>query len=256
SNVSDDPEQEYFSDGLTEDLTTDLSQLSGLFVIARNSAFTYKGKAVKIQEISRELGVQYVLEGSVRRSDSQVRINAQLIDVTTGSHLWGERYDRPLQDIFTVQNEIVQKIVTTLKLQLTLQEQGYTVRKRTDNLEAYDYFLRGVAYFWRFTPQTNARARQMFEKAIELDPQYAEAYAWLGWTYHAERTFGWSADPQTMERELALAQQALALDDSLAGAHTLLSFVYVEKHQYNQAIAEGNRAIALDPNDAIIYAKQ
>ena len=256
ANLSDDPEQEYFSDGLTEDLTTDLSQLSGLFVIARNSAFTYKGKAVKIQEISRELGVRYVLEGSVRRADSQVRINAQLIDVTTGSHLWGERYDRPLQDIFTVQDEIVQKIVTTLKLQLTLQEQGYTVRKRTDNLEAYDYFLRGVAYFWRFTQQTNARARQMFEKAIELDPQYAEAHAWLGWTYHAERTFGWSADPQTMERELALAQQALALDDSLAGAHSLLSFGYVEKQQYDQAIAEGNRAIALDPNDAIIYAKQ
>jgi adenylate cyclase len=116
--------------------------------------------------------------------------------------------------------------------------------------------LRGVAYFWRFTPHTNARARQMFEKAIALDPQYAEAYAWLGWTYHAERNFGWSADSQTREREVALAQQALTLDDSLAGAHSLLSFGYAEKQQYDEALAEGNRAIALDPNDATIYAKQ
>src|SRR5262249_38878035 len=151
-----------------------------------NSAFTYKGKAVKVQDVSKELGVRYVLEGSVRRADSQVRITAQLIDATTGGHLWAERYDRPLQDIFALQDEVVRKIVTTLRLQLTVQEQGILVRKTTDNLEAYDYFLRGLESFNRTTQETNAQARQMFEKALELDPQYAEAYAFLGLTYNRE----------------------------------------------------------------------
>src|SRR5262249_19812127 len=133
ANMSDDPKQDYFSDGLTEDLTSALSKISSLFVIARNSAFTYKGKAVKVQDVSKELGVRYVLEGSVRKADSQVRITAQLIDATTGYHLWSGRYDRPFQDLFALQDEIVQKIVTTLKLQLTLEEQGVLVRKTTDN---------------------------------------------------------------------------------------------------------------------------
>src|SRR5712692_1111305 len=135
-NMSEDPKQEYFSDGLTEVLTGDLSQISSLFVIARNSAFTYKGKAVKVQDVGREMGVRYVLEGSVQRASDQVRIVAQLVDTTTGGHLWSERYDRPLTDIFALQDEIVQKVVTTLKLQLTVQEQGYLERKHTDNLEA------------------------------------------------------------------------------------------------------------------------
>jgi adenylate cyclase len=144
-NMSEDPKQEYFSDGLTEDLTSDLSKISSLFVIARNSAFTYKGKAVKVQDVSTELGVRYVLAGSVRRADNQVRITAQLIEATTGGHLlWSEHYDRPLQDIFALQDEVVRKIVTTLRLQLTVQEQGILVRKTTDNLAAYDYFLRGL----------------------------------------------------------------------------------------------------------------
>src|SRR6266849_2621302 len=185
-NMSEDPKQEYFSDGLTEDLTSDLSKISSLFVIARNSAFTYKGKAVKVQDVGREMGVRYVLEGSVQRADQRVRITTQLIDATTGYHLWSEQYDRPLTDIFTLQDEIVQKIVTTLKLQLTLEEQGFLVRKHTDNLEAYDSFLRGVEYYWRFTKEANAQARQMFEKAVALDPQYAEAYAWLGAAYWRE----------------------------------------------------------------------
>jgi adenylate cyclase len=142
-NMSGDPAQDYFSDGLTEVLTGDLSKLPSLFVIARNSAFTYRGKAVKVQDVGREMGVRYVLEGSVLKAPDQVRITAQLIDATTGYHLWSERYDRPLQDLFRLQDEIVQRIVTTLKLQVTLQEQGLRVRKRTDNLEAYDAFLRG-----------------------------------------------------------------------------------------------------------------
>src|SRR5260221_2655050 len=171
-NMSKDPDQEYFSDGLTETLTGALSKISSLFVIARNSAFTYKGKAVKVQDVGRDMGVRYVLEGSVQKADQQVRITVQLIEVTTGYHLWSEQYDRPLKDIFALQDEIVQKIGTTLKLQLTLEEHGYSVRKHTDNLEAYDYFLRGMEYFWRFTKETNPQARQMFERAVALDPQY------------------------------------------------------------------------------------
>jgi adenylate cyclase len=173
-NLSGDPEQEYFSDGLADVLTGHLSQISSLFVIARNSAFTYKGKAVKVQEVSKELGVRYVLQGSVQRTDQRVRITTQLVDATTGYHLWAEQYDRPLQDFFTLQDEIVQRIVMTLKLQLTLHEQGYSVRcKHTDNLEAYDAALRGVYYVTRYTKEANAQARQMYEKAIALDPQYA-----------------------------------------------------------------------------------
>jgi tetratricopeptide (TPR) repeat protein len=182
-----------------------------------------------------------------------VRITAQLIDATTGGHLWSERYDRPLTDIFALQDEIVQKIVTTLRLQLTLQEQGYLVRKTTDNLEAYDYALRGVGSAVRFTPEANAQARQMFEKAIELDPQYAEAYALLGMTYWQAWTWQWSHDPQVPGRAFELAQKAVALDDSLPVAHGILGYACVWQKQYEQAIAEAKRAIALDPNFADAY---
>jgi adenylate cyclase len=255
-NMSGDPQQDYFSNGITEVLTSDLSRISSLFVIARNTAFTYKGKAANVQDVGRELGVRYVLEGSVQKASDQVRIVTQLIDTTTGGHLWSQRYDRPLKDIFALQDEVVQKIVTTLRLQLTVQEQGYIVRKHTDNLEAYDSFLRGVEYRWRYTKEANAQARQLFEKALALDPQYAEAYAWLGWTYYTEWVVRWSADPQTLEHALARAQQAVALDDSLPAAYSLLSNVYAQKQQYDQAIAEGERAIALDPNNADSYALQ
>ena len=252
-NMSEDPKQDYFSDGLTEDLTSALSKISSLFVIARNSAFTYKGKAVKVQDVSKELGVRYVLEGSVRKADNQVRITAQLIDATTGGHLWSERYDRPLQDIFALQDEVVRKIVTTLKLQLTVQEQGILVHKTTDNLAAYDDYLRGREHFNRFTQEANAQARQMFEKALELDPQYAEAYAFLGSTYFREWSLQWSQDSQALEQALALAQRAVAVDDSLAQAHVTLGTVYLWKKQYDQAIAEAERAIALDSNFAEAY---
>jgi tetratricopeptide (TPR) repeat protein len=196
-----------------------------------------------------------VLEGSVRKADNQVRITAQLIDATTGGHLWSGRYDRPLQDIFALQDEVVQKIVTTLKLQLSLQEQGILVRKATDNLAAYDYYLRGRAHFNRFTKETNAQARQMFEKVLELDPQYAEAYAFLGRTYFREWVLQWSQDSQALEQAFALAQRAVAVDDSLAQAHATLGNVYVWKKQYDQAIAEAERAIALDSNFADAYTR-
>src|SRR5262249_26790311 len=202
---------------------------------------------------SQELGVRYVLEGSVRKADNQVRITAQLIDATTGGHLWSERYDRPLQDIFALQDEVVRKIVTTLKLQITVQEQGILVRKTTANLAAYDDYLRGREHFNRFTQEANAQARQMFEKALELDPQYAEACAFLGSTYFAQWAFQWSQDPQALDQALALAQRAVAVDDSLARAHATLGSVYVWKKQYDQAIAEAEWAIALDANFAEAY---
>ncbi len=255
-NMSKDPDQEYFSDGLTEVLTGDLSKISSLFVIARNSAFTYKGKAVKVQDVGREMGVRYVLEGSVQKAEQRIRITAQLIEATTGYHVWSEQYDRPLTDIFALQDEIVQKIVTTLKLQLTVEEQGFIVRKHTNNLEAYDAFLRGVEFSHRYTKETNAQAQQLFEKAVALDPQYAEAYALLSFSYRLEWIWGLSADSQIQERALAMAQQAIALDDSLPSAHSSLSWVYAGKQQPDQAITEGERAIALDPNDADSYARQ
>src|SRR6266481_9152263 len=253
TNMSDDPKQEYFSDGITDDLIASLSRFPDLFVIARTSAFTYKGKAAKVQDVSRELGVKYVLEGSVRKEANQVRITAQLVDATTDYEIWAERYDRPLQDIFALQDEIVRKIVTTLKLQLTLQEQGVLVRKTTDNLDAYENFLRGEEYFWSFTKDGNAKARQMFEKAVALDPKYADANAGIGWTYLIEWVWQWSWDRQALEHASEMAQRALALDDSLPQAHGILSQIYLLKKQHDQAIAEAERAIALNPNRADGY---
>jgi adenylate cyclase len=252
-NMSGDPAEEYFSDGITEDITTDLSRISSLFVISRSSAFTYKGKAVKVQDISREMGVRYVLEGSVRRANDRVRITAQLIDAPTDHHLWAERYDRPLTDIFALQDEIVQKIVTTLKLQLTLLEQGLLIRKTTDNVEAYDFYLRGMESVWRFTKEANVQARQMYEKALELDPNYASAYASLSMSYMLDWIFQWSLDPQTLVRAAEMAQKAIALNDSLPQAHTTLGYVYLWQKQHDQAIAAVKQAIALDPNFAQAY---
>ena len=172
--MSGDHEQEYFSDGITDDLITDLSRLPGLFVIARNSTFTYKGKAANLQDVGKELGVKYVLEGSVRKAAGQVRITVQLADATTGDELWAERYDRPLRDVFALQDEIVRRIVTTLNLQLALSQKGILIPRTTENLEAYDDLLRGTEYFVSLTKDGNAKARPLFEKAIELDPKYAD----------------------------------------------------------------------------------
>jgi adenylate cyclase len=253
ANMSGDPEQEYFSDGITEDLITDLSKLSGLFVISRNSVFLYKGKAVKSAQVGKELGVRYMLEGSVRKAGTRVWITAQLIDTTTGYHLWAERYDRELQDIFALQDEVTQKIVAALEVKLTEGEQGRLGRAPTDNLEAYDYFLRGLEYHARRTQEANAQARQMFERAIALDPQFAAAYAFLGRTYLMEVVYQWNQDPQTQEKIFVLGQQAVALDDSQPTAHETLGLAYLGKKQHTQAIAEAEKAVALDPNYADAY---
>jgi adenylate cyclase len=249
-NMSGDAEQEYFSDGMTEDLITDLSKISGLFVIARNSVFTYKGRAVKVEEVSRELGVRYVLEGSVRKSGDRVRITAQLVEAKTGGHLWAERYDRELKDVFALQDEITMKIMRGLQVKLTEVEQKCLMCKYTCNMEAYDYTLRGMEYFSRATKGANAEARQMFERAIDLDPGYASAHSRLGSTHLMDWIFGWSHDPQSLERAFETAQRAIDLDDSLPEAHSLLGHVYLWKKQHEQAIGELEKAITLDPNGA------
>jgi adenylate cyclase len=257
TNMSGDPEQEYFSDGITEDLTSDLSKISGLFVIARNSAFTYKGKAVKVQDVSRELGVRYVLEGSVRKTDNQVRVTAQLVDATTGGHVWSERYDRPLQDIFALQDEIVQQLVANLRVEVLEAELARVRRIPTDNLTAYDYGLRGVESAFRAlndsNKEANVHARQMFEKAIELDPAYAQAYVGLGYTYWLDRLHLWDPTPQVLERWSEVVHKALVLDASLPTAHQSLAWLSLLKRQHEQAIAEAKQAIALDPNSAEGY---
>jgi adenylate cyclase len=252
-NMSGDAGQEYFSDGMTEDLITGLSKLSGLFVIARNSVFLYKGKAVRPAQVSHDLGVRYVLEGSVRKEGHRVRITAQLIDATTGYHVWAERYDRDLKDVFAVQDDVTGKIVSTLAVKLTGPEKERLTRTHTGSLEAYDLVLRGMEYQRRTTREANAEARRLFAKAVELDPEYADAYEALGWSYLQAWQLQWSRDPETLRRAFELAEQAIARDDSRAGCHTLLAQVLLWKKEHDRAIAEAERAVALAPNDADGY---
>src|SRR6266851_222455 len=256
TNMSGDREQEYFSDGITDDLITALSRLPDLFVIARTSTFTYKAKAAKVQDVSRELGVKYILEGSVRKSGDTVRITAQLVDATTGEHLWAEHYDRPLKDIFSLQDEIVRRIVTTLKLQLPLDIQWSNFfAQNTDNPEAYDDYLRGMEYSQSFSEEGILKARQMFEKAIELDPAYADAYGALGFTFF----WSWYSqhggdDPEVLDRAIGLEHKAIALDDAHAYfAHANLCRFYPFKRQYDEAVAECQRTIELAPGYAYSY---
>lgn len=249
-NMSGDPEQEYFSDGITEDLITDLSKISGLFVIARNSTFAYKGKPFKIKDVERDLGVHYVLEGSVRRANNRVRITAQLIDAHSEGHLWAERYDRDLKDIFSLQDEVTQKIITALMVRLTDDEQKRLIKKETTGVDAYDYVLRGLAYINRFTKEANALAKKMFLKAIEFDPEYASAYSGLGRAHWMEWVFGWSQDPQILKRTHDVARKALSLDKSNSLGHSLLGDVYLWGKKHDKAITEMEETLALNPNDA------
>jgi adenylate cyclase len=249
-NMSGDPEQEYFSDGLTEDLITDLSKLSGVLVIARNSVFTYKGRAVKVQDVGRELGVRSVLEGSVRRAGNRVRITAQLIDAETGGHLWSERYDRDIDDIFAVQDEVTGSIVAALSVELSGDEQGLLSRRETEDLVAYDHVLRGIEAMKRFTKAAYREARGDFERAIELDPAYALAYAHLGVLHHLTWVLAYTDDPEAVEHAAECAARALALDDSLAEGHMLAGLIHMDRNQHEEAIAELERAAELSPNDA------
>ena len=250
-NMSGDPEQQYFSDGISEDIITDLSKLSGLFVIARNSSFTYRGKAVKVQDVSRELGVRYVLEGSVRKAGSRVRIVAQLIDGTTGGHLWAERYDRDLTDIFAVQDEVTREIVTALALKLTQGERRRLARKGTDSLEAYDYYLRGRQLVWRRSKEANDHARPLLERAVELDHQFTPAHSILAFVHMLDYLNDWRDPPEGSLRQAHdLAQRAVVLDDDDPEAHWVLGLTYLWLRQHDQASGEARRALGLDPNFA------
>ena len=252
-NMSGDPEQEYFSDGMTEDLITDLSQISGLFVIGRNSTFVYKGKAVKTRQVAEELGVRYVLEGSVRRADNKVRINAQLIDATTGHHLWAKRYDGIMDDVFALQDKITQKIVSALALKLTAGEQEQVAKKETSNIAAYDAFLQGWEHYRRFTPDDFKKAIPYFEKAIELDPDYGRAYAALARTYWSgsQLEYGMTTMHVSWQEARIRAREYLqmAMKNPTSVAHTVASEMNLTQRLHQEAIAQAQQAITLDSND-------
>lgn len=247
---SGDPEQAWFSRGISEDLITDLSKLSGLLVISRNSSFRYGGEAREPARIGRELGVRYLLEGSVRRAGTRVRVSAQLTDAETGYQLWAERYDRELEDIFAVQDDVARHIVAALEVKLTQGEHRRIGQSPTRNIEAYEFFLRGLEAYARRTPETNALAKSLLSRAIDLDPAFAAAYARLGRVYMTERMFQWSTDDDLLERAEDLAGQAIALDPALPGAHQTLAYVRLVARRFDDATAHARRAVALDPNDA------
>jgi TolB-like protein/predicted Zn-dependent protease len=249
-NMSRDPEQEYFSDGLTEDLITDLSQLSALSDTSRHATFQYKGRPAPPRQVADDLGVRYVLEGSIRRAANRVRINAQLIDAATGYHLWAQRYDRDLEDIFAVQDEITRAIVAALEVHLTARERARIERRYTDNLEAYDLFLQAREAYWRRTQQGTMQARTTLERAIALDPKFAAAHALLADTYRSAWWYRWSDDEAALDHALELEQRGVALDDGLPFAHMFLGWIHLWRREHDQAIAEAKRCLELDPNNA------
>ena len=253
-NLSGDPEQEYFSDGISEDIITALSKTQKMFVIARNSSFTYKGKPVKVQQIGRELGVRYVLEGSVRKAGNTVRITAQLIDAKTGHHQWAENYDRELRDIFALQDEITKEIINALQVELTEGEHARLWRKGTDNLDAYIKSLQAREYYLLQTKEGNVMARRFAEEAIALDPEYAPPYHVLSVTHFMDVLFRTSESPkQSMKRAVELIKRAIALDDSYALAHGWLGYLYTVLGKYEEGIREAQKGVALDPNGAHNY---
>ncbi len=250
ANMSGDAEQEFFSDGISEDLITDLSKVSALFVIARNSSFSFKGKAVKVQEIGRELGVRFILEGSIRKAGNRVRITAQLVDAATGGHLWADRFDRDLTDIFATQDEVVQRIVGALAVKLGPQEtQG--PRRGTRNVEAYECWLRAREALGRGTRDSVARAKLMHRRALEIDPGFAAPYAGLAFALVADFVNGWSADgAATLAEAENVARHALALDDREPVGHVALGNVLVWRRQLDDALLAIERSLSLDQNYA------
>jgi TolB-like protein/class 3 adenylate cyclase len=252
ANFSDDPSQDYFADGMTEDLITDLSKISDLFVIARNSSFTYKGQEVEVRQVAEELGVRYVLEGSVRRVADQVRINAQLIDAMTGGHVWAERYDRKLDNIFVLQDAIIEQVVQALELHLTDAEQAQREEgTQTTSLEAYDLVIRARRLLTRFDHKAAKEASDLLQRAIELDPSYAEAHTLLGLYYFDEWRFWGRKRDQNLARALELATAAVELGPSDPATQVLLALLYQWRGEFDAANEAADRALALQPGDAI-----
>jgi adenylate cyclase len=255
-NKSGDPKQDYFSDGITEAIITALTQIQNMFVIARNSTNTYKGKDVEIKQVAEELGVHYVLEGSVQKTEDRVRISAQLIDAITGKYQWAERWDRDLADIFALQDEITKKIITSLNVTLLKGEDARRWAQGTDNLEAYLKYLEGTKIHQRNTKDTNLLGRKMLEEAIALDPNYISAYVQLGIIHWIDAVYGWAESrDNSLKTAEELARKALSLDDSLPGAYNLLSAVQFQRGEdIKKVIAMRRKAVALAPNSANPHA--
>ena len=253
-NMSEDIQQEYFSDGITADLITDLSKISGLSVIARNSVFAYKDSSIDVRQIGKELAVNYIIEGSVRKNNEKVRISARLIDATSGHNLWAERFDGSLEDVFALQDNVTSKIIAALKLKLSDREQQQLVRKYTNSFEAYDQFLQGWNYFWLYSKESNTLAKEHFNKAIELDPKFARAYANLALSYAYDVLNGWTTAPDDyLKSAEELSQKAISLDDNLAQVHWAVGFTALISRQYQLALSESQKVIDLDPNNADGY---
>jgi TolB-like protein/class 3 adenylate cyclase len=252
--LSDEATQDYFSDGVTNDIITDLSKFSNLLVIASNSVFTYKGKPIIVKEVGRELGVSYVLEGSIQKSGNRVRINAQLIDAKTDHHLWADRYDFEIDDIFKVQDEITSTVVTSLQVVLTESEKNLEAIHLTDSLEAYDLYLRGKTYL-KGTRKAHLEARKLFDKAIKLDPEFSAAYAEKSFTYFSSFIMPMSRDPRVVKGALEAALKAVEADDMLPLAHARLAWAYFSNREHAKAVASARRAVALGPNDAEAHAQ-
>jgi len=253
-NMSGDPEQEYFSDGITGDLITDLSRISGVFVISRTTVFTYKDKSVTVRQVGDDLGVQYVLEGSVRRAGSRIRINVQLVDTRTGHDLWADRYDREITDIFALQDEVTKKIVAALAVELTADEEERLRRTTKIDPEAYDVFLRGLELYRRYTFETRTEARELFERAVALDPGFARAYAGIANTHVFDYREGSTESLElSAQQSLENVERALALDSSVPQVQFAASFVYAQLGRHEDAIAAARRAVELDPNYADGY---
>ena len=255
-NMSRDPEQEYFVDGITEDIITDLSRFSEIMVIARNSTFTFKGRSVLLQEIGRELGARYVVEGSVRRADDRVRINVQLSDAANGSHIWAERYDRVFEDIFDLQDEVSRTIVATLPGRVELADIERVKRKPPENMAAYDFLIRAKVHYHRGSLEDNAAGLQALQQAIELDPEYGHAHAWLSCTLGQAWERGWGADPAESQRfAVEAAHTAHALDENDSECHRILAVICLLRKDLEMARYHQGRALALNPNDDRIVAQ-
>ncbi len=252
--MSGDPEQEYFSDGITEDIITELSRFRSLSVVARNSSFRYKGQSPKVRDIGRELGVRYVLEGSVRKASERVRITAQLIDATTGSHVWADRYDGGLANIFKLQDEITASVVGAIHPGIFKAEMDRVKRKRVENLDAYDLYQRGWWNFFQLTRESMSEAQELLSKAIELDGSFAAAHTALAWAHFYEFVRFWSDDPQrSLSEAIQAAQRAISLDANDAEPHWMVSLGMLFDRQYDLAFAEAERAVELNPNLAMTY---